>query len=219
MFFWDEEKQRREFSIVTKRIEWLGAADTESAKRVLQKYVNDGKVPSRMPRSKCRECGVSLTWGDGTYNFDHYDNNSANNSQRNCYLVCRNCHGKATKIRLVRELDPWFRTVIGYIPQKLKVGYKKNPRKLESKTSEKAATKTPRKSATKPSRKAATKTTKKPTGKTAKKTATKTPSKSATKTAKKTESKTTKKPAKKTASKRTTKTASKPASKSARKRR
>jgi hypothetical protein len=211
MFFWDEEKQRREFSIVTKRIEWLGAADTESAKRVLQKYVDDGKAPSRMPRSKCRVCGKPLTWGDGTYNFDHYDNNSSNNGQRNCYLVCRNCHGGATKIRLVRELDPWFGTVIGYITQKLKVGYKKNPRKPATKTTKKTAAKTTRKTATKPTRKAATKTTKKPTGKTAKKTVTKTPSKSATKTAKKS--------AIKTASKRITKTTSKLASKSARKRR
>jgi len=203
MFFWDEEKQRREFSILTKRIEWLGAADTESAKRVLHKYVDDGKVPSKMPRSKCRVCGKPLTWGDGTYNFDHYDNNSANNGQRNCYLVCRNCHGGATKIRLVRELDPWFGMVIGYITQKLKVGYKKTPRKPTSKTANKTATKTPRKPATK----------------TAKKSAIKTSKKSATKTTKKTDSKTTKKPAKKTTSKRTTKTTSKPARKSARKRR
>jgi len=157
MFFWDEEKQRKEFSIVTKRIEWLGAAGTASAKRVLEKYVEDGKVPSRMPRSKCRVCGKPLTWGDGTYNFDHYDNNSANNSQRNCYLVCRNCHGKATRIRLVRELDPWFGTVIGYITQKLKVGYKKNPRKTASKPARKPAKKTPRKRITKTAKKPAKK--------------------------------------------------------------
>ena len=165
MFFWDEEKQRREFSIATKRIEWLGAAETASAKRVLEKYVKDGKVPSRMPRSKCRVCGGTLTWGDGTYNFDHYDNNSANNSQRNCYLVCRNCHGKATKIRLVRELDPWFGTVIRYVTQKLKVGYKKNPRKPANKTTKKPATKTARKSASKTIKKPTSKTTKKPTKK------------------------------------------------------
>lgn len=134
MFFWDEEKQRREFSIVTKRIEWLGAAGTDSAKRVLQKYIEDGKVPSRMPRSRCRVCKRTLTWRDGSYNFDHYDNNSANNSQKNCYLVCRNCHGRATKIRVVRQLDPWFRTVIGYTTQKLKAGYKKTPRKPARKT-------------------------------------------------------------------------------------
>lgn len=161
MFFWDEEKQRKEFSIVRRRIEWLGAAGTASAKRVLQKYVEDGKVPSRMPRSKCRVCGKPLTWGDGTYNFDHYDNNSANNSQRNCYLVCRNCHGGATKIRLVRELDPWFGTVIGYITQKLKVGYKKNPRKPASKPAKKPTKKTVKKLANRTAKKPAKKTARK----------------------------------------------------------
>jgi hypothetical protein len=174
MLFWDEEKQRREFSIVTKRIEWLGATGTDSAKRVLRKYVEDGKVPSRMPRSKCRVCGKPLTWGDGTYNFDHYDNNSANNSQRNCFLVCRNCHGGATKIRLVRELDPWFGTVIGYITQKLKVGYKKNPRKPASKPAKKTASKTAKKPAKKTTRKRTTKTAKKQTTKITRKPARKT---------------------------------------------
>ena len=129
MFFLDDEKRKRPFSIVTKRIEWLGAAVIDSAKRLLQKYVEDGKVPSRMPRSRCRVCKRTLTWGDGTYNFDHYDNNSANSSQKNCFLVCRNCHGKATKTRVVRELDPWFGSVIRYRTQKLKVGYKKTARK------------------------------------------------------------------------------------------
>ena len=177
MLFWNEEKQRRDFSIVTKRIEWLGAARTDNAKRVLQKYGEDGKVPSRMPRSRCRVCKRTLTWGDGTYNFDHYDNNSANNSQRNCYLVCRNCHGAATKTRLVRELDPWFGTVIGYITQKLKVGYKKKPKKAAGKTTKRTATKTTRKSASK--------TNKKPTSRTAKKPATKTSKKPAKKTTRK----------------------------------
>ena len=182
MLFWDEEKQRRDFSIVTKRIEWLSAAKADSAKRVLKKYAEDGKVPSRMPRSKCRECKRNLTWGDGTYNFDHYDNNSANNSQRNCYIVCRNCHGGATKTRLVRELDPWFGTVIGYVTQKLKAGYKKNPRKAASRTPKKATTraaiktarKTTRKPAGKATRKSASKTIKKPTVRTVKRVATRT---------------------------------------------
>lgn len=185
MLFWDEEKQRRDFTIATKRIEWLNAARTDNGKRVLQKYVQDGKVPSRMPRSKCRECKRTLVWGDGTYNFDHYDNNSSNNSQRNCYLVCRNCHGRATKTRLVRELDPWFGTVIGYITQKLKVGYKKNPRKAASKTTKKTARKTIRKSTAKTTRKSSSKTSKKATSRASKKVAAKTfrkPAKKATKT-------------------------------------
>jgi hypothetical protein len=125
---------RIEFSIVTKRVEWLKAARTDNAKRVLLKYLADGKVPAKVPRSKCRVCKTLLTWGSGTYNFDHKDNNSANTSQRNCFLVCRNCHGKATKIRVVREREPWFGSVIGYRTQKLKVGYKKTARKPARKT-------------------------------------------------------------------------------------
>jgi hypothetical protein len=125
---------RIEFSIVTKRIEWLKAAGTDNAKRVLLKYAGDGKVPAKMPRSKCRVCKIPLTWGSGTYNFDHKDNNSANTSQKNCFLVCRNCHGKATKIRVVREREPWFGSVIGYRTQKLKVGYKKTTKKPAKKT-------------------------------------------------------------------------------------
>jgi len=124
---------RRPFGIITKRIEWFSAGG-ESGKKTLLKYIKDGKVPVRMPRSKCRVCKRPLTWGSGTYNFDHKDNNSANNSQKNCFLVCRNCHGRATKIRVVRELDPWFGSVIGYRTQKLKVGYKKTAKKPARKT-------------------------------------------------------------------------------------
>ena len=122
------------FSIVTKRVEWLKGAGTDNAKKVLLKYLADDKVPARMPRSRCRVCKTTLSWGSGTYNFDHKDNNSANASQRNCFLVCRNDHGKATKIRVVREREPWFGSVIGYRTQKLKVGYKKTTKKPARKT-------------------------------------------------------------------------------------
>jgi hypothetical protein len=125
---------RREFSIVTKRIEWLKAAGTDNSKKVLLKYAGDGKVPARMPRSRCRVCKTPLTWGSGTYNFDHKDNNSANTSQKNCFLVCRNDHGKATRIRVVGEYEPWFGSVVGYRTQKLKVGYKKTAKKPARKT-------------------------------------------------------------------------------------
>ena len=146
---------RVEFRIVTKRVEWLKAAGTDNAKRVLLKYLADGKVPARMPRSRCRVCKAPLTWGSGTYNFDHKDNNSANTSQRNCFLVCRNDHGKATKTRVVREYDPWFGSVVGYRTQKLKVGYKK---KATKRPSRKPARKTAKKPAKKPVRKPARRT-------------------------------------------------------------
>lgn len=143
---------RIEFSIVTKRVEWLKAAGTDNAKKVLLKYLADGKVPSRMPRSRCRVCKTPLTWGSGTYNFDHKDNNSANTSQKNCFVVCRNCHGKATKIRWVREYEPWLGSVVGYRPQKLKVGYKKTAKKPARKTLKKPTRKTLKKPAKKTAR-------------------------------------------------------------------
>jgi hypothetical protein len=143
---------RIEFSIVTKRIEWLSAGG-ESGKKTLLKYITDKKVPARMPRSKCRVCKIPLTWRSGTYNFDHKDNNSANISQKNCFLVCRNCHGKATKIRVVREREPWFGSVVGYRVQRLKVGYKKTAKKPARKTGKKPASKTARKPVKKTARK------------------------------------------------------------------
>jgi hypothetical protein len=143
---------RIEFSIVTKRIEWLKAAGTDNAKMALLKYAGEGKVPVRMPRSKCRVCKIPLSWASGTYHFDHKDNNSANASQRNCFLVCRNCHGKATKTRVVREYEPFFGSVVGHRTQKLKVGYKKAAKKPTRKTTVRKAT---RKTAKKPTRKTA----------------------------------------------------------------
>jgi hypothetical protein len=152
---------RVEFSIVTKRVEWLKAAGTDNAKRVLLKYLADGKVPARMPRSKCRVCKMPLTWGSRTYHFDHKDNNSANTSQRNCFVVCRNDHGKATKIRWVREYEPFFGSVVGYRPQKLKVGYKKPTKKTARAPVKKAIKKPAGKTAKKPARKTARKPVKK----------------------------------------------------------
>ena len=135
---------RREFSIVTKRVAWLRAAGTDNAKRVLLKYAETQKPPAKMPRSRCRVCKTPLTWGSGTYNFDHKDNNSANASQKNCFLVCRNCHGHATKTKMIRERHPWTGEVIAYRPIKIKVGYKKPANKPAAKTTKKPAKKTAR---------------------------------------------------------------------------
>jgi len=151
---------RVEFSIVTKRTEWLKAAGTERAERVLLKYLADRKVPARMPRSKCRVCKIPLSWGSGTYHFDHKDNNSSNAGQKNCFLVCRNCHGRATKTKVVREYEPFFGSVVGYKTQKLKVGYKKAAKKPTKKTTvrkptSETAKKPTRKTVRKPTRKRA----------------------------------------------------------------
>ncbi len=116
MIFGYEPPARRNFTITTKRIEWMSAAG-----RDVMKYIRDKKFAKT---SHCRKCKRKLIWGDGSYNFDHKDNNSANNSQKNCYLVCRICHGKATKIEK-RAIRGIFGEIEGYETIKRKVSYKK----------------------------------------------------------------------------------------------
>ena len=99
-----------------KKIEWMLAAGRNP-------YDKFGRLRF-LKTSKCRECGTTLRWGDRRYNFDHKDNNPANNSQPNCYLVCRNCHGKHTIIKK-RRMKNIFGDTVGYKTIKKKVGYKK----------------------------------------------------------------------------------------------
>ena len=119
--FLGTEKKRKPFSLTAKKIEWMSAA----GKDVMQ-YIRDKKF---VKTSKCRKCKRRLVWGDRSYEFDHKDNNSSNNSQKNCYLVCRNCHGKATKIEKRAVREPFLGTVIGHKTIKRKVGYKKPKKK------------------------------------------------------------------------------------------
>ena len=109
--FFGLRKRRKPFRLSTKKIEWLKAASRDP----------EGKF---YKTSKCRNCGIKLTWGDGRYNFDHKDNNPANNRQSNCYLVCRNCHGAATKIDKIKQIDA-LGIPVGHKTIKRKVGYKK----------------------------------------------------------------------------------------------
>lgn len=122
--FWEEKKKRKPFSTKTKKIEWMLA----SGKRV---YKKDGSL-NFVKTSRCRVCKTPLTWGDRRYNFDHKDNNPANNSQKNCRLVCRNCHGTHTVIKK-RKIKGFFGETVGYKTIKKKVGYKK-PTKKPKKT-------------------------------------------------------------------------------------
>ena len=122
--FWGEKKKRKPFSTKTKKIEWMIAAGKSP-------YDKSGKLRF-VKTSKCRECGTPLKWGDRTYNFDHKDNNPANNTQTNCYLVCRNCHGKVTVIKK-RKIKGFLGQTIGHKTIKKKVGYKK-PKKKPKKT-------------------------------------------------------------------------------------
>jgi hypothetical protein len=114
--FGPEPSARRNFTITTKRIEWMDAA----GKNVAQ-FMRDKKL---VKTSYCRKCHRKLTWGDRTYEFDHKDNNKSNNSQKNCYLVCAICHRKATKIDKRAERDI-FGNITGYKTIKRKVSYKK----------------------------------------------------------------------------------------------
>ena len=113
-FGYPQQKKRKPFSIRTKKIEWMRASDRDP----FGKFVRT---------SRCRSCRRSLIWKDGSYDFDHKDNNPANSSQKNCWLVCKSCHGKHTKIGIRRERDELG--FIRYKTIKKKVGYKKSRRK------------------------------------------------------------------------------------------
>ena len=112
-------KTRKAFKVSTKKKEW-----NKSAGR------NEGDFKTT---SKCRCCKRKLIWGNRTYDFDHKDNNSANNSQRNCYVVCKVCHGKHTVITKKVKRDKWTGMKLGHKTIKKKVGYKKTKKKKTTK--------------------------------------------------------------------------------------
>ncbi len=118
--FGEPEKRRRPFTLKQKKTEWLLAG----------KHDPEGKF---YKTSRCRKCKIRLVWGDRGYDFDHKDNNPSNNSQRNCFLVCKNCHGKATKIE-VRIYEHSFTGERIYKTVKKKVSYKKPKAKAKKKT-------------------------------------------------------------------------------------
>jgi len=117
---WEKEKKRKPFSIKTKKIEWM-LADGRNP------YDKSGRLYF-VKTSKCRVCGTPLRWGERTYDFDHKDNNPANNNQTNCYLVCKVCHGKHTIIKK-RRITGLFGETVGYRTIKKKTGYKKLKKK------------------------------------------------------------------------------------------
>lgn len=117
--YFDDEPKRKNFSIKTKKIEWMKAGG-----RKPELFTEKGIFykTSRCHNPKCKR---KLVWGDRTYDFDHKDNNPANNSQKNCFLVCKICHGKHTVIKKRKIKEPYFGTTIGHKTIKKKVGYKK----------------------------------------------------------------------------------------------
>ena len=110
--------RRRPFKTSTKKKEWNKAAGRAE---------DDFKTTS-----KCRWKKERLVWGSRTYDFDHRDNNSANNSQKNCYLLCKNCHGHLTVLEKQKDRDS-FGNVTGYKTIKRKVGGKKSQKKKTKK--------------------------------------------------------------------------------------
>jgi len=108
------ERKRKNFTTRTKKEEWRLSARTVTFTK----------------KSKCRKCKRQLTWGDRTYEFDHKDNNPKNNSQKNCFLVCRICHAKATRFGTRREKG-FLGETIAIKRTKKKVGYKKSRKKAK----------------------------------------------------------------------------------------
>jgi len=136
----EEKKQRKNFTIKTQKTEWLLASGNAKA---LEQYMKLSKFDESVT-SKCRVCKTLLTWKSGKYEFDHKDNRNYNNSQSNCYLVCRNCHGEHTKVDKIKVNNPFsteYKTV------KRKIGYKKPVSKTKPASSK---AKTPKKKTLKP---------------------------------------------------------------------
>jgi hypothetical protein len=124
---YSETTTRKIFPISVKKLEWMFASG-----KSVNDYLQDKK--KFVKTSSCRKCKMKLIWGERGYQFDHKDNNNANNSQKNCYLVCANCHSKATKIEK-RAIKGIFGITTGYQTIKRKVSYKKpktTPKKSKS---------------------------------------------------------------------------------------
>jgi len=112
----ERKKKRKPFTIKVKRNEWMLA---QGKNPFVDKFTKN---------SKCRVCKRKLIWGDRSYEFDHKNNHEWDNRQENCYLVCRVCHGKATKI-VTRKQKDILGGVIGTKRIKRKIGYKKGRKK------------------------------------------------------------------------------------------
>ena len=113
---------RKPFKISTKKIEWMLAA----CRNPYGKFIKTSKCRNR-------KCKRQLKWSDRTYEFDHKDNNPRNNNQKNCYLVCKICHSKATVVSKRKIKDKFTGYTIGHKTIKKKVGYKKTKTKPKKK--------------------------------------------------------------------------------------
>lgn len=112
------KSKRKAFNISTKKIEWNKAAGRAE---------DDFKTTSKCRKPSCRR---KLIWGSRTYDFDHFNNNPADNSQKNCRLFCKSCHGNLTVIGKRKKKSKLTGYTTGYTTIKKKVGYKK-PKKTK----------------------------------------------------------------------------------------
>jgi len=85
-------------------------------------------------KGKCMSCHRPLNARSTEY--DHKDNNPANNSPKNCYVVCSNCHREHT-VTTKRKVKGFLGETIGYKTVKKKVGYKARKRKRAKKVRKK----------------------------------------------------------------------------------
>lgn len=126
------KKGRKNFSSPTKKRVWMRAGGHNP-----NDWKKATKYTSKCMSSECKHKQMILRWGDKTYDWDHYDNNHANNAESNCYLVHTFCHRKATQFG--SRTKTAYGLTIGKERTKLKASYKaKLKGKHRSKGSKKA---------------------------------------------------------------------------------
>src|SRR3989344_648754 len=85
-----EKKQRRNFKDSIKKRVWMKCGNHDPEKYKI-KFIKTSYCMNKKHRKK-------LNW-DKKYQFqwDHIDNNPSNDKEKNCGLLCNDCHRKFTK--------------------------------------------------------------------------------------------------------------------------
>jgi hypothetical protein len=119
-------KERRNFKTSIRKRVWMRAGGHDP-----DKWRTGFIKTSRCMGLRCKKV---LKWDEHHYQFDHRDNNHANISEKNCGLLCLECHKDYTKLKSVRVKHPFLPMLDGHKTIKLKVGYKKQRKKKHKKT-------------------------------------------------------------------------------------
>jgi hypothetical protein len=120
-----KSKARRPFSTQTKKRVWMKAGN-HNPENWRVGFVKTSYCMS--PR-----CRKKLSWDKKyEFEFDHKNNDSSNNSEKNCFIVCNDCHKKHTQFGSRAEYNA-VGMYIGKRRFKKKVGYKKVKRKISRK--------------------------------------------------------------------------------------